>query len=323
MQKKISVVIPTYKRLDLLLNCLNALNKQTIPLCDYEVIVVADGPDYNTAEILSLWQHTSKMDLRFLYTPTRKGPAAARNLGWLSARAKLIAFTDDDCLPDRNWLRIILEAYHNEDLVAFTGKTIVPMSKKPTDYELNISHLATADFITANCVCTKNALISVGGFDEAFKMAWREDSDLEFKLLQHQIPIHRIETAVVVHPIRKAKWGVSIKDQKKSLYDVLLFKKYPQLYDQKIRSGGIFDYYVICGAWLMALIFLLLGIVAGAKVAVILLLFGVVKFAYRRLAPTRKTFGHVLEMVVTSIAIPFVSLYWRFYGSIKFKKLLI
>jgi hypothetical protein len=46
-------------------------------------------------------------------------------------------------------------------------------------------------------------------------MAWREDSDLHFKLILNNIPVIMLKDAVVVPPIRKAKWGISTKEEKK------------------------------------------------------------------------------------------------------------
>ena len=66
-------------------------------------------------------------------------------------------------------------------------------------------------------------------------MAWREDSDLEFRLLQQGIPIWRLQNALVIHPVRKASWGVSLKEQKKGMFNALLYKKYPGLYRKKIQ----------------------------------------------------------------------------------------
>lgn len=323
MLKKISVVIPTYKRLNLLINCLAALKKQTIPLADYEVIVVSDGPDKETEKFLCHWLNRHKMDLRFLSTGTKNGPAAARNLGWLSARAPIIAFTDDDCLPDRNWLKCILKGYRDEELIAFGGKTVVPITKNPTDFELNTARLATADFITANCACTKKALIKVGGFDEAFKMAWREDSDLEFKLMLEKIPIYRNSDAIVVHPVRQARWGASIFEQKKGVYDALLYKKYPVLYRQKIQAKPLFLYYSVLATGLLSVGLILAKQDKAAKITLLILGIQLLVFTYQRLKPTKKSISHILEMSITSMLIPFISLYWRFYGAVKFKKLLI
>ena len=76
-------------------------------------------------------------------------------------------------------------------------------------------------------------------------MAWREDSDLEFKLLQKQIPIIHLTEALIVHPVREAPWGISIKEQRKGMYNALLYKKYPELYRKKIQPSPPWNYYII------------------------------------------------------------------------------
>ncbi len=55
---------------------------------------------------------------------------------------------------------------------------------RPTDYERDAAGLEGAEFVTANCFCRRDALEAVGGFDERFSAAWREDSDLHFALLR-------------------------------------------------------------------------------------------------------------------------------------------
>src|SRR4051812_17690574 len=125
MPVKISVVIPTYRRPVLLSHCLGALARQTLDPADYEVIVVSDGPDLVAEQTVR--QLAAPPGLRFLHLPEKKGPAAARNLGWRNASGRLIAFTDDDCLPDANWLRALWEAYTagekaGAEKAAFTGR---------------------------------------------------------------------------------------------------------------------------------------------------------------------------------------------------------
>lgn len=320
MQVKISVVVPTYKRPQLLVKCLEALDRQVFCRDDYEVIVVSDGADGLTESVVE--NHTGFKHLTYLATPQKKGPAAARNMGWLAAKGVLVAFTDDDCIPDTNWLQTIWQEYKGEELIAYTGKTVVPVSQPPTDYERNIANLEVAEFITANCACSKQALLKVGGFDERFSMAWREDSDLHFKFLKHSIPIKQI-AAVIVHPVRKAPWGISLKEQKKGVYNALLYKKYPDLYRQRIKPRPSWNYY--------AIIVTFLGILTGAwlnmfwliAVCVVIWLLLTLLFTLKRLANTSKAPEHVLEMLLTSILIPFCSLYWQFYGDLKFRALLL
>jgi len=319
--KRISVVIPTHKRPDLLQRCLYALNNQTLHHSFFNVIIVNDGLDPETERVVIHLKKQLKMELHFLHTQVCKGPAAARNLGWLYAQSPLIAFTDDDCLPAPTWLEVITNTYERETNAVYSGKVIVPTSARPTDYEKNMACLERAEFITANCACTKHALYAVGGFDERFRMAWREDSDLHFKFLERQIPIVELENAVVIHPIRTAKWGISIKEQKKSIYNALLFKKFPTLYRLHIKQGTAKFYYI--------LLFLLIVAIWMAiqqqfrAMSYVLLVWALLTslFIVKRLKGARKSPSHLLEMICTSLVIPYLSIYWNLYGAFKFKVL--
>jgi glycosyltransferase involved in cell wall biosynthesis len=322
MAIKISVVVPTYRRPLLLQKCLHRLQQQSFNKSEYEVIVVSDGYDASTEKLVRECQQDNT-SIFYDHLPQKKGPAAARNKGWQKARGILIAFTDDDCLPHTHWLQAFWQAYTGEAEIAFTGQIKVPVTLPPTDYEKNLSQMEMADFLTANCCCTKKALEKVGGFDEEFSMAWREDSDLEFKLLLAKIPIHYKVDAVVVHPARQVPWGISIKEQKKSMYNALLYKKYPELYRRKIQKVPRWDYYFM----LLSLLLVMAGIMVQhqgiALTAFLVWLVLVIRFIFQRLSATSKAPGHVAEMVATSLVIPLVSVYWKLYGSWKFKVLFL
>lgn len=322
MEIKVSVVVPTYRRPALLYRCLKALTAQNFNRELYEVIVISDGPDNVSKETVAVWKNQAAMNIIYKALPEKMGPAAARNLGWQMANGRLIAFTDDDCIPESGWIIALWSAYQGESEIAFTGRIIVPITSHPTDFERNTQGLEKAAFVTANCACTKEALQKVNGFDEAFHMAWREDSDLEFKLLQHHILILTIDNAVVVHPVRQAAWGVSISEQKKGMFNALLYKKFPVLYRQRIQTQPAWNYYaiIICFA----------GIIAGLTTdsQMILMIAGVgwlalmISFVKKRLSNTSHSLGHVLEMIITSLAIPFLSIFWQLYGAWKYRVLL-
>src|SRR4051812_22121800 len=106
---EISVIIPTHQRPQLLMKCLTALLKQKFDKQRFEVIVVSDGPDPETHSLVRSMAQCGMATLRYFSLPTRRGPAAARNYGWLGASGKIIAFTDDDCLPDEHWLKELYE----------------------------------------------------------------------------------------------------------------------------------------------------------------------------------------------------------------------
>lgn len=319
----VSIVIPTYQRPKLLTNCLTALLQQKFDRQQYEIIVVSDGPDEQTRAIVNEWSLYDHPQIKYLPLPQKKGPAGARNYGWLNAKGSIIAFTDDDCLPDAHWLQEIVAHCNPDENLAITGKVVVPIKGRPTDHEQNTAHLQTADFITANCACTKHALIKAGGFDEEFEMAWREDSDLHFKFIHNNVPIRKVESAVVVHPVRASAWGVSIKDQKKTMYNALLYKKHPELYDRLIRQKTPVLYYCIIAAFMIMVAGLLTHQSALSTVGFAGWAGLTCWFIFKRLRNTSLTVSHVLEMAYTSVIIPFASVFWQWYGAVKYRVLFI
>ncbi|MBW8682759.1 glycosyltransferase family 2 protein [Chitinophaga rhizophila] len=321
MEKKISVVIPTYQRPELLSRCLKALEEQQFDPGAFEVIVVSDGPDKYTRQIAASWKYAGLIDVKYYALPAKKGPAAARNAGWRLSQSPFIAFTDDDTQPDPFWLQNLWKGWKGQAAVVYTGRVVVPINGRPTDYEWNTAQLEKADFVTANCACTRQALEMVNGFDESFEAAWREDSDLEFRLLQQNIPIYHLQNAVVVHPVRKASWGVSIKEQKKNIFNALLYKKFPQLYRTRIQKNPAWNYYVMIACFATGIVSLGYGqpTVAAVLFGAWLLLIGI--FAEKRLRHTSRSISHVLEMIVTSAAIPFAATYWTLYGAWRYKVL--
>ena len=66
------------------------------------------------------------------------------------------------------------------------------------------------------------------------------------------VAARRAPQAVVVHPVRPAAWGVSLGQQRKSMFNALLYQKHPQLYRCRIQPGPPWHYYRIAGALLGA-----------------------------------------------------------------------
>ncbi|TMK81683.1 MAG: glycosyltransferase family 2 protein [Actinobacteria bacterium] len=101
---RVSVVIPTFERAARLPGLVAALEAQSIPLGDFEVIVADDGSRDETQAVLADLAARTRLALRVVRNATNSGPGRARNLAWRSSDAPIIAFTDDDCLPDPGWL---------------------------------------------------------------------------------------------------------------------------------------------------------------------------------------------------------------------------
>src|SRR5512133_2849807 len=114
---EVSIVIPTRGRPDLLVRCLGAVLDQDFDASAYEVVVADDGPDDATRAAVNQVARCSRVPIRYVIVPGRShGPAAARNAGWRAATGRILAFTDDDCVPARSWLRAGLDAFLLDDV---------------------------------------------------------------------------------------------------------------------------------------------------------------------------------------------------------------
>ncbi len=323
MAIRVSVVIPSFKRPDLLSRCLAALVVQEFDPASYEVVVADDAASVETQYLVESWAEWGEQrgGPRFCYLPVggpKHGPAAARNRGWQGAQGEIIAFIDDDCIPAPNWLRSGMAAF-SDGVVAVSGQVVVPVDKKPSDYERNTQSLMTAEFITANAFCKCEALSALGGFDERFTLAWREDSDLVLTLLEQGRRIVFAPDTIVVHPIRPARWGVSLQHQRRNFFNPLLYKKHPRLYSRWVQASPRARYYSILGALLLALVTALRGPRRLALLASAIWLGLTGQFAAERLARTAHTPRHIAEMIVTSALIPPLSIYWRLRGAIHWR----
>ncbi len=320
-QPAVSVVVPTCGRADLLGRCLDALLSQDLPAGQAEIIVVDDQPAQRTyALVNSLAERARAAGTALSYAANRgrHGPAAARNIGWRRARAAIVAFTDDDTMPSHGWLRHGLAAF-GPDVDAVCGPVLMPIPPVPTDYERDASQLQSAEFVTANCFCRRASLEALGGFDERFRRAWREDSDLHFRLIKADAVIAQAPQAVVVHPVRPAPWGVSLSQVSKIAFDALLYKKHPGLYRSRIRATPRWDYYATVSALLvsvgaLAAGSLWLGLAAGA-----LWLALTWRLFLRRLRGTSRAWSHVAELALTSVLIPPLAVFWRLVGALRYR----
>lgn len=322
MDPRISVVIPTYRRPDLLARCLGAVLRQGLEREAYEIIVVDDGRDEATRRVVdAMAADRDAPMLRYTVPTGTRGPAGARNAGWRCARGALVAFTDDDTVPEPDWLAEGERAAQGR--IAVCGRVVVPpLSEPPTDHELMTRGLESAEFVTANAFVWRDALERVGGFDERFTRAWREDSDLQFRLGQLG-EVVRIDAAAVLHPVRPERWGVCLRQQRNTFFDALLYKKHPRLYRERIRRMPPWNYYLIVVLVPAAAVLAGAGESASALAALALAALLILQVAWKRLRRTSHDPSHVAEMLATSALIPFLSVYWRLRGAWRWRVLFL
>ena len=228
---KISVIIPTYNRVQLLRQQLGALTRQTYSQGAYEVIVVNDGSTDGTEEFLDQLK-LSNSHLTVIHQ-SNGGPAKARNTAIEQARGEIIAFTDDDCEVDPDWLEIIAQEMDDE-LLGLQGATytdhdlITPLTHQ-IDNETGHNSVPTC-----NAAYRKDVLVSIGGFDESFPNPHNEDTDVSWRV-QELGEIRFCPSMRVHHPPRLDKFSKVAKRMKIMDCEFTLFDKHPALY-QKHRD---------------------------------------------------------------------------------------
>jgi len=116
-----TVIVPTYNRIEKLEQCLLALSEQDYPSDLFDVVVVDDGSNVDLENAIA--KARAHLPLTLL-KQNNSGPAAARNNGAFHARGDILAFTDDDCLPARDWLAVLATRFLDPCVTMVGGLTI-------------------------------------------------------------------------------------------------------------------------------------------------------------------------------------------------------
>ena len=117
----ISVIVPTYNRPEALSQCLAALAAQDYPPERFDVIVVDDESTVPLEGIVSAFR--GRLDVTLL-RQRRSGSGPGRNKGATVARGSFLAFTDDDALPQPDWLSRLGEQSTASPAHAIGGRTV-------------------------------------------------------------------------------------------------------------------------------------------------------------------------------------------------------
>lgn len=207
-QIDVSVIIPTYNRVNSLKECIKGLLEQTMPKESFEIIIVDDGSDANIEQELESANILNKINY---IKQAHLGRSAARNLGVNHAKGDLIALLDDDCSPDSQWLSELKKAVTSTKIGGVAGQTISFNSGSVMDqYYRHIEGpnwplkkpINLAFFPSCNCLFRRDAYLATGGFDSQFEPG--EDRDLCGKILQLGYVFEYAADAKVTHYFRSS-----------------------------------------------------------------------------------------------------------------------
>lgn len=190
----VSVVLPTYNRLDRLQRVLDALGQQTVPTDRWEVVVVSDGSTDGTND----WLAAQRPPFALRYVLQENGGVAvARNTGVEHARGALILFIDDDLVPAPNLMAEHLDSHADGGRMVVLGPMLPPpdelFPRSPwvrweeqmleKQYQAMLAGLwepTPRQFYTGNTSLRRREIVDAGGFDPAFRRA--EDVELGYRL---------------------------------------------------------------------------------------------------------------------------------------------
>lgn len=206
----ISVVMPTYNRLDRLRVVLPTLLDQTLDRDAYEIIVADSQSTDGTAEYLR--DASAREGERLRYVPgAYSGRGSARNAGISAARAPVVLFTDADILASHELLQRHADGHAAGQHVAIVGCELQVSSLD--EYERQRQHpqirkplhppsrrrLSWLYFLTGNASVRREDLIAVGCFDEQFTGYGHEDLELGYRLQKQGVEILYDPLAVNYH----------------------------------------------------------------------------------------------------------------------------
>jgi glycosyltransferase involved in cell wall biosynthesis len=207
-QGYVSIIIPTYKDWARLALCVKALAQQTYPVELFEVVIVNNNPNDRVPENFWLPGNCT------IIAEKKTGSYAARNAALQIAKGEIIAFTDSDCIPDKDWIRNAVAYLRGHESCSRIAGHIAIFSDSPRatlgdKYEMLYAfpqEMYTQKYkagVTGNMFTYRKVFDAVGPFNEklfsAGDLAWGKAAHLA------GYPVHYVENVVVKHPARSLK----------------------------------------------------------------------------------------------------------------------
>jgi GT2 family glycosyltransferase len=228
---RISVAVCSYNGSRTIRECLEGLMR--VEYSNFEVIVINDGSTDSTAAI------AGEYNCRIITTPNA-GLSSARNTASQAADGEIIAFLDDDAIPDRHWLHYIAAAFRETSHAAVGGPNIAPPScniiadcvdnAPGGPVHVLITDEKAEHLPGCNIAIRKSCLEAIGGFDPTFRVAG-DDVDLCWRLQQRGWTLGFSPGAVVLHHRRNTIRGYWKQQQGYGKAEALLENKWPAKYN--------------------------------------------------------------------------------------------
>jgi GT2 family glycosyltransferase len=208
----LAVVVPSRGRPLRLRWLLNELEDQTVEPESYEVLVAHPEGD-PAGEVVARHPLGRAGRARSVEVPRRAGRGAARNAGWLAARAPLVAFTHDDCRPPGDWLASLLAlAREQPDAVVQGG--VEPDPEQAAFRFARLKRIRRSEppdplAPTCNVAVPRAQLDRLGGFDELGEAEWLDGAELAARMRTagaRVAPAPELRMFHAIRPLAPAAW---------------------------------------------------------------------------------------------------------------------
>ncbi len=227
----ISVVVCSYNGSRTIRQTLEGLRGLQYPR--FEVIVVDDGSTDSTAAL------AGEYDARLIRTQNQ-GLSAARNVGWQAARGEIVAYLDDDAIPDAHWLQYLASAFMAHDYAGIGGPNLGVledgfMAQCVDHAPGNPTHVLLTDreaehLPGCNMAYRRACLEAIEGFDAQFRIAG-DDVDLCWRLHQRGWKLGFHPAAMVWHHRRGTIGGYWRQQLNYGRAEAMLERKWPEKYN--------------------------------------------------------------------------------------------
>jgi len=222
-QKKVSILILTWNKLQFTKRCLKFLENNTT-YRNLEVIIVDNGSKDGTKEFLEKYNGLKGKDFKYILNRSNLGYAAGVNQGVKECKGDYILLLNNDVYVLKNWLQSMVRIAENDEKVSIVGaKLIYPKTKRiqhagivfirkiePLHIYKNCSLIDPkvndkryVDAVTGACMLIKKELIDeIGFFDENYKYGGFEDTDFCLKARRAGKKILYSPKSIAIHDER-------------------------------------------------------------------------------------------------------------------------
>lgn len=189
-------------------------------------VCVPSIPSSNHTEVVEALTQQDFVDEYELFVVNDSGVnrAEARNVALRLARSEIVAFIDDDCIPDSKWLSSIVAAFreHNGRLGCLEGAVTG-----------GINYTGTRKYVGCNLSVDRDAAREIGGFDSEYS-GWREDTEFGWRMERYDgVDCAFASDVQVTHPTRPRAGYIHE-------HETRLKSKYPNRYSE-VMNGSIMD----------------------------------------------------------------------------------